>query len=72
MHIHDNRGYVDSHLVPGKGAINWPEFSALIAKYRIDPEIIFEVKTFEATIQALKYFRDENIYPGNAFIGNSR
>ncbi len=72
MHIHDNRGYVDSHLVPGKGAINWPEFSALIAKYQIDPEIIFEVKTFETTVQALKYFREENIYPANTFAGQSR
>ena len=71
MHIHDNRGYIDRHLVPGKGAINWPEFSDLITKYQIDHEIIFEVKTLETTIQSLKYFREENIYPCNTFAGNS-
>jgi sugar phosphate isomerase/epimerase len=72
MHTHDNRGYVDSHLAPGKGAINWQEFSDLIAKYQIDPEIVFEVKTLETTIQSLKYFREENIYPDNTFAGQSR
>ena len=71
MHIHDNKGDDDSHLVPGKGAINWSEFSDLIAKYQIDPDIIFEVKTLETTIQSLKYFREEKIYPCNIFAGHS-
>ena len=71
IHIHDNKGDDDSHLVPGKGAINWPEFSDLIAKYQIDPDIIFEVKTLETTIQSLKYFREEKIYPCNTFAGHS-
>jgi len=71
MHVHDNKGDEDSHLVPGKGAINWPEFSDLIAKYQIDPDIVFEVKTLETTIQSLKYFREEKIYPCNIFAGHS-
>ena len=71
MHIHDNKGDADSHLVPGKGTINWQEFSDLIAKYQIDPDIVFEVKTLETTIQSLKYFREENIYPCNTFAGSS-
>ena len=72
MHIHDNKGDFDYHLVPGKGTINWQEFSDLIAKYQIDPDIVFEVKTLETTIQSLKYFREENIYPFNTFAGNSK
>ena len=64
IHTHDSSGYVD-HLIPGKGAINWQEFSDLIAKYQIDPDIVFEVNPLETTIQSLKYFREENIYPFN-------
>jgi sugar phosphate isomerase/epimerase len=71
MHIHDNKGGEDSHLAPGKGAINWQEFSDLIAKYQIGPDVVFEVKTLETTIQSLKYFREGNIYPFNTFAGNS-
>jgi len=72
IHVHDNKGDDDSHLAPGKGTINWQEFSDLIAKYQIDPDIVFEVKTLETTIQSLKYFREENIYPCNAFASNSK
>ena len=64
MHIHDNKGDTDSHLVSGKGTINWQEFSDLIAKYQIDPDIVFEVKTLETMIQSLKYFREENVFWG--------
>ena len=72
IHTHDNKGDVDSHLAPGKGTINWQEFSDLIAKYQIDPDIVFELleETLEQTIQSLKYFREENIYPCNTFAGN--
>jgi sugar phosphate isomerase/epimerase len=70
IHVTDNKGDLDSHLPPGKGTINWQEFSDLIAKYQIDPDIVFEVRGYgqgelEATIQSLKYFREENIYPCN-------
>ncbi len=77
IHIHDNKGDVDSHLAPGMGNINWQEFSDLIAKYQVDPDIVFEtieepsLETLELTIQSLKYFREENIYPCNTFAGNS-
>ena len=69
MHIHDNKGDADSHLVPGKGSINWQEFSDLIAKYQIDPDIVFEVRMVEETIQSLNYFREEDIYPFNTYGG---
>lgn len=75
MHVHDNKGDFDSHLATGKGTINWQEFSDLIAKYQIDPDITFEVaglgqERLEATIQSLKYFREGNIYPFNTHGGN--
>jgi|GEM_PF-4782001 len=31
LHIHDNNGDKDSHLVPGRGCINWKDLLALIA-----------------------------------------
>ena len=71
IHVHDNKGDFDSHLAPGKGAINWQEFSDLIAKYHIDPDMEFEMG-LEQTIQTLKYFREENIYPCNTFASNSK
>jgi len=55
IHVHDNKGDFDSHSAIGKGTINWQEFSGLIAKYQIDPDIVFEVRTVEETIQSLKY-----------------
>ncbi len=78
IHATDNKGDFDSHLALGEGAINWHEFSDLIAKYQIYPDIVFEVGghgqgplELEAIIQSLKYFREENIYPFNTFAGNS-
>ena len=75
IHVSDNKGDLDSHLALGKGTINWQELSDLIAKYQIDPDIVFEVGVYgqeplEATIQSLKYFREENIYPCNTFAGD--
>lgn len=66
MHINDNKGDVDSELTPGEGTINWEEFSDLIGKHQIDPNIVFEVGTLEKTAQSLKFFKENNIYPFNA------
>jgi sugar phosphate isomerase/epimerase len=66
MHINDNKGDVDNELAPGEGDIDWRKFSDLIEKYRIAPEIVFEVGTLEKTIQSLEYFQKENIYPFNS------
>ncbi|KPL02996.1 MAG: hypothetical protein AMJ73_07840 [candidate division Zixibacteria bacterium SM1_73] len=65
IHVNDNKGDVDNELAPGEGNINWQTFSKLIEKYRIAPEIVFEVGTLEKTIQSLEYFQKENIYPFN-------
>jgi sugar phosphate isomerase/epimerase len=63
VHVNDNKGEVDDELAPGEGNINWRKFSDLIEKYGIAPEIVFEVGTLEKTMQSLKYFQKQNIYP---------
>lgn len=63
VHVNDNKGDADNELVPGEGTINWQEFSDLIGKYQIAPEIVFEVGTLEKTVRSLEYFREKRIYP---------
>lgn len=65
MHINDNEGKIDNELVPGQGTIDWPEFSDLLQRYEITPDIVFEVGTLEKTRQSLEYFQEGNIYPFN-------
>ena len=44
LHIHDNHGETDEHIVCGEGTMDWEEFAQQLAKY---PEIVLsaEVKT---------------------------
>ncbi len=44
LHIHDNHGAIDEHIVCGEGTINWEEFAKEIANY---PNLVLsaEVKT---------------------------
>lgn len=44
LHIHDNHGETDEHIVCGEGTIDWEKFAQQLAKY---PEIVLsaEVKT---------------------------
>jgi sugar phosphate isomerase/epimerase len=65
MHVNDNKGDFDNELALGEGNIDWRKFSDLIEKYGIAPEIVFEVGTLEKTMQSLKYFQKQNIYPFN-------
>ncbi len=65
VHVNDNKGDDDLELAPGEGDIDWRKFSDLLEKYRIAPEIVFEVGTLEKTIQSLEYFEKEEIYPFN-------
>ena len=66
MHVNDNDGEVDDEIAPGEGNINWREFSKLIEKHRIAPNIVLEVGTLEKTRQSIEYFRRQEIYPFNA------
>jgi sugar phosphate isomerase/epimerase len=63
MHVNDNNKDIDSELVPGDGSIDWQEFSRLIKRYDITPEIVFEVGTLEKTRKSLQYFKERNLYP---------
>ncbi len=63
IHVNDNKGEIDNELVPGDGNINWREFSDNLKKYRMSPNIVFEVGTLEKTKQSVKYFKENNIYP---------
>lgn len=63
MHVNDNKGDVDNELVPGEGSINWQEFSGNIKKHEMTPNIVFEVGSLEKTKLAIKYFRENKIYP---------
>jgi len=63
IHVNDNRGDIDNELVPGQGTIDWTEFSNLIQRYQLTPDLVFEVGTLEKTRQSLEYFQKGNLYP---------
>jgi len=65
MHVDDNLGDIDNHLVAGDGDINWKEFSDSIKEANIYPQIVFEGVTLENTLKSIDYFRKEGIYPFN-------
>jgi sugar phosphate isomerase/epimerase len=66
VHVNDNDGEDDYELAPGEGNINWQEFSELLAKHRLAPNIVFEVGTLDRTVQSIEYFRKRNLYPFSA------
>lgn len=43
LHVHDNHGEEDEHLVPGTGTIAWVEVFEELAKYEYDGQIVFEL-----------------------------
>ncbi len=63
IHVNDNNGDADSELVPGNGNINWPDFSRLINRLDMRPNIVFEVGSLANTKKALIYFKNNKIYP---------
>ena len=63
IHVNDNKGKLDSELIPGKGNINWKAFSATIKKNKIKPNVVFEVGSLEKTIKSINYFKKNKIYP---------
>ena len=42
LHVHDNEGITDSHIMPFTGTVNWNEFCASIKKIGYDGVISFE------------------------------
>jgi sugar phosphate isomerase/epimerase len=63
MHVHDNHGQRDEHLVPGKGYIDWQGFTATIRALGITPGVLFELDNLPDSIRSLEYFDKERIYP---------
>ena len=42
--VHDNDGTADAHQIPGKGTINWNEFSDALAEIGFDGVLNFETQ----------------------------
>jgi len=43
MHVHDNNGEEDSHLMPGDGVTDWPAITAALRSKQIDVPAMLEV-----------------------------
>lgn len=63
MHVHDNHGERDEHLVPGEGNIDWRGFTEDIVRQGIDPGVVFEVDTFAMALASLDYHRRNRVFP---------
>lgn len=42
LHVHDNDGIADTHQIPGRGTINWTDFSDALADIGFDGVLSFE------------------------------
>jgi len=43
LHIHDNNGKTDSHLIPGDGAIDWSSIRSVLSGLALDVPAMYEV-----------------------------
>jgi sugar phosphate isomerase/epimerase len=43
VHVHDNRGRTDDHLVPFEGTIDWPAALTAMQKVGYEGSILFEI-----------------------------
>jgi sugar phosphate isomerase/epimerase len=62
LHLHDNRGLEDEHLVPGLGTIDWPVIFAELAGYKYNGQFVFELATGDpqdSAERARNYIRDQ-------------
>ncbi len=48
LHINDNDGTTDSHLVPGRGRIEWPAVHAALQEVQYSGVFLFEIYGYEA------------------------
>ncbi len=63
IHVNDNYGQADSESVPGRGNFDWPKFSRLIRKYKMQPNIVLEVGGLANSKTAIAYLSEHRIYP---------
>jgi sugar phosphate isomerase/epimerase len=53
IHVHDNRGRADDHLVPFEGTIDWPAALTAVQKVGYDGALIFELAQRGSTRETL-------------------
>jgi sugar phosphate isomerase/epimerase len=53
IHVHDNRGRIDDHLMPFEGTIDWPAALTAVQKVGYDGALIFEVEARGSTKETL-------------------
>lgn len=53
LHIHDNQGKTDDHIIPGTGRISWPEVMDILGEKKQSLPLIFELKTSGAPMDAV-------------------
>jgi sugar phosphate isomerase/epimerase len=53
LHIHDNQGKTDDHIIPGRGRISWPEVMAILGEKKQSLPFVFELKTQGAPMAAV-------------------
>ena len=63
VHIHDNNGEKDEHLVPGKGIVNWPQLFSAVRSLPQTTLLCLELISPENPIDALRKGR-QFIYNG--------
>jgi sugar phosphate isomerase/epimerase len=54
LHVHDNLGLKDDHLIPGKGCVPWSAVMEILNDIRQSLPFVFELKTVESPADALK------------------
>ena len=54
LHIHDNLGVTDDHIVPGTGCIAWPQVMDVIGDMKQTLPFIFELKTSGPPLTAVQ------------------
>ena len=47
VHINDNLGDRDAHLIPGEGSIDWPWLLGELRRYRFEGGLIIEMSARE-------------------------
>ena len=57
IHVHDNLGRVDDHLVPFDGSIDWPAALTAVQKVGYDGTLVFEITGKGSTKDTLKKAR---------------
>ncbi|MEQ9715921.1 MAG: sugar phosphate isomerase/epimerase family protein [Candidatus Asgardarchaeum sp.] len=62
LHIHDNHGESDEHLVPGSGNINFHELVDVLKKYNYGGPIILEVKSISGLQRAKVFMNSLGIF----------